>query len=193
MHFFDREYEGSPLWEIGRPQAEIVRLERDGELVGRVLDVGCGTGENALYLAAHGHDTWGIDFAPKAVRAARAKAEERGNSAVFREASALDLGTLEETFDTVVDSGLFHVFLDRHRPAYSESVRSVLRPGGRFFLLCFSEAEPTEWGGPRRVSQGELRKTFATGWQLRWIRPARYEVRLAGVEGRAWLAAYLRT
>jgi ubiquinone/menaquinone biosynthesis C-methylase UbiE len=154
--------------------------------------VGCGTGENALYFSARGHETWAIDFAANALRQARAKAQERGSPVVFREASALALESLGETFDTVTDSGTFHTFLDPHRPVYSQSVRSVLRPGGRFFLLCFSETEPTEWGGPRRVSQEELRRTFSDGWDLRWIHPAHYEVTIPHVEGRAWLAAYRR-
>ena len=192
MRFYDREYEGTPLWETGRPQPEFVRLEREGEIVGRVLDVGCGTGETTLYFATHGHDTWGIDFASNAIRLARQKARDRANPAVFREASALALERLGETFDTVTDCGLFHTFLDAHRPTYSQSLRSVVRPGGRFFLLCFSEEEPTDWGGPRRISRTELAATFSEGWQLRWVRPARYEVRLPNVEGRAWLAAYLR-
>jgi cyclopropane fatty-acyl-phospholipid synthase-like methyltransferase len=192
MRFYDREYEGLPLWEIGRPQPEFVALERTGEIVGRVLDVGCGTGENALFFAEHGHPTWGVDFAPNAIRRAVAKAEGRKSPVEFRVHSALDLASLGERFDTVTDCGLFHTFLDPHRLPYSESVRSILPPGGRFHLLCFSEEEPTDWGGPRRISQAELRTTFSEGWELRGIRPARFEVRLPNVAGRAWLASFVR-
>jgi SAM-dependent methyltransferase len=190
MHFFDREYRGCPLWEIGRPQPEFVRLEAEQEIVGRVLDMGCGSGENALWFSAHGHDTWGIDFAPSAIRRAREKARERGLSTVFRVGNALQLDALGQTFDTVIDCGLFHTLLDPHRPVYAEGLRSVLRPRGRLFLLCFSENEPTDWGGPRRVSQDELRATFGQGWELRWIHPARFEVRSPAVQGQAWLAAF---
>ena len=62
--FFESVYHGEQPWDIGRPQKEYIQLEQAGEIVGSVLDVGCGTGENALYLAAHGHEVWGIDFAP---------------------------------------------------------------------------------------------------------------------------------
>jgi len=192
MEFFNRAYEGQPLWEIGRPQPEFVRLEEQGALVGRLLDLGCGTGDLALYLASRGHRVWGVDFAPNAIRRARAKAAERGISVEFRVASALDLGHLGTTFDTVVDCGLFHVFLDQHRRAYANNVRSVLVPGGALFLLCFSEEEPTDWGGPRRVSQADIRETFHDGWEVRSIRSGHYEVTTPGVEGRAWLAE-LRT
>jgi len=193
MHFFDQVYLGSPPWEIGRPQPEFVRLESDGEIVGRVLDVGCGTGENALYFAAAGHPTWGIDFSPNAVQRAQAKSEERHVPVEFRVASALDLEKLGERFDTLTDCGLFHTLLDPHRPVYSKSLRAALNPGGRFFVLCFSDDEPTDWGGPRRVSQEELRAAFMDGWEVRFIRRARFETTFPGVEGKAWLAAIRRT
>lgn len=193
VHFFDRAYQGTPPWEIGRPQNEFVQLEDQGEIRGRVLDVGCGTGENALFYAARGHDTWGVDFAPIAIRRAREKAEDRQARVHFEVASALELSGVSETFDTVTDCGMFHTFLDPDRPVYAASVASVLRPGGRFFVLCFSEREPTDWGGPRRVTEAELRATFVKGWKVRWVRPAQFETTIPEVAGRAWLAAFERS
>jgi len=69
--FFNSIYKGIPPWDIGRPQKEIIRLAKDGEISGRVLDVGCGTGENALYLAGLGFEVWGIDAAPAAIKKAK--------------------------------------------------------------------------------------------------------------------------
>lgn len=192
VHLFDRAYDGTPPWEIGRPQREFVELEEQGEIRGRVLDVGCGTGENALFYVSRHHDTWGVDFAPSAIRRAREKAERRGAAVHFEESSALDLSRLGETFDTVTDCGLFHTFLDEHRPVYSASVAAVLRPGGRLFILCFSEREPTDWGGPRRVTEAELHVTFAKGWKIRWVREARFETTMPQITGHAWLAALER-
>jgi len=192
VHFFEQVYRGTPPWEIGRPQPAIVRLLEAGEISGRVLDVGCGTGENALYLQGIGHDTWGVDFAPSAIEKAREKAAVRHLPVHFRVASALELVALHEQFDTVIDSGLFHTFLDRHRSQYAASVASALRPGGRFYLLCFNEHETLDWGGPRRVTQAEIRATFRDGWVVRWIRAERFEVRLEGIEGHAWLASLRR-
>ena len=80
-----------PPWDIGRPQQEFVRLEEAGEIQGSVLDIGCGTGENALYLAGLGHDVWGIDSAPLAIEKAKAKARKRGLKATFLVFNALKL------------------------------------------------------------------------------------------------------
>ena len=89
---------------------------------------------------------------------------------------ALTLSTLDRRFDSVIDSGLFHVFSDEDRARYVAGLAHVTRPGGRLFLLCFSDEEPGTQG-PRRVSQGELREAFADGWVVEEIREARFEVR----------------
>jgi 2-polyprenyl-3-methyl-5-hydroxy-6-metoxy-1,4-benzoquinol methylase len=100
---FSSVYRGAPPWDIGRPQKEFVRLEGAGEIVGSVLDVGCGTGENALFLAVKGHVAWGVDFTPIAIEKARYKATERNLNVTFLTQNALELHTLGRTFDTVVD------------------------------------------------------------------------------------------
>jgi len=95
----------SAPWDIGRPQPAFVRLADEGRLTARLLDAGCGTGENALLAASRGADVTGIDVAPTAIARARAKASERGLTARFEVADALDLGRLSLTVDTVIDSG----------------------------------------------------------------------------------------
>src|SRR4029077_15845016 len=114
---FDALYAaGTPAWDIGRPQPAFVELADRGRVVGRILDVGCGTGEHALMAAALGLDATGIDAAATALAAGRRKAGERGISARFVEWDALELPSLGERFDTVLDCGLFHVFEDDDRP-----------------------------------------------------------------------------
>lgn len=189
---FEALYRTGAPWEIGRPQPAVEELARAGEIRGSVLDVGCGTGENALFLAALGHEVWGVDLAPSAVAEARRKATERGLAAVFLVADALDLGRLGRRFDTVLDSGLFHLFSDRDRARFVQSLAAVLGPGGVYHLLCFSDEEPDGWG-PRRVSRDEIREAFAAGWTVRSIRPARYATRLSAEGARAWLATMVRT
>jgi 2-polyprenyl-3-methyl-5-hydroxy-6-metoxy-1,4-benzoquinol methylase len=127
---------GTPPWEIGRAQSAIVGLAEQGAISGSVLDLGCGTGDNVLYLASLGLDVTGIDASPTAIGRAKAKAAERGIDATFIEGNALDLAGLRRSFDVVVDCGLFHIFSDAERVRYEGGLSQVVRPGGRYFLLC---------------------------------------------------------
>ena len=184
---FDERYENRPPWDIGKPQPVFVKLARSGVIGHRVLDVGCGTGENALYFAGRGHAVVGIDFSPKAITKARQKAEERQLGIEFLVHDALDLGPLGRTFDTVTDSGLFHTFSDKARIKFARSLHRVLRPGGNYLMLCFSDKEPGDWG-PRRVTEEEIRATFLTGWTIDRIEPATFATN-SGPDGvYAWLA-----
>src|SRR5262249_27275048 len=164
-----------PPWDIGRPQPAFVRLAGSGLLSGRVLDAGCGTGEHTLLAAAHGADAFGVDLAASAIEQARAKATERGVAARFAVADALELGTLGLTFDTVIDSGLFHLFDDEARGRYVASLAAVLRAGGSCYLMCFSEHQPGS-GGPRRIRQAELRSAFAGDRAVKDIVAAEFTV-----------------
>ncbi len=75
----------------------------------------------------------------------------------------------------MIDSGLFHVFGDDDRRRYVQGLARVVEPGGRLFLMCFSDEQPgTE--GPRRVSKKELHDAFADGWEVESIQPVRVEV-----------------
>jgi len=122
---------------------------RAGELnKGRVLAVGCGTGENALYLASKGSSVVGVDLTERAIAAARAKAAERRLKVDFRIGNALSLEFKDSVFDNVIDSGLFHIFNDNDSAVYAREIARVLVPRGRYFMLYFSEKEPTGWGGP---------------------------------------------
>jgi SAM-dependent methyltransferase len=192
---FDAFYAGTPPWEIGRAQAAFRRLAESGLLTGRVLDVGCGTGEHALMCAGLGLRSTGIDAAPTAIRLARQKARERGLDVRFMVWDALDLGTLGEQYDTVIDSGLFHSFEDDDRALLVASLRAATVPGARYYLLCFTDQQPGEWG-PRRVSQDEIQASFADGWHVDSIEAATFEVALGpgGPDGAlAWLATITRT
>jgi SAM-dependent methyltransferase len=183
-----------PPWDIGRPQPAFVRLAAKGLLAGRLLDSGCGTGEQTLLAAWHGADAVGVDLSPLAVERARGKAAERGLNARFEVADALRLGDLGLTFDTVIDSGVFHVFDDEDRARYVASLASVLRDGGRCYLICFSDRQPGTFG-PRRIRQDELRAAFGDGWTIASIEPDTFELneaRLGIPFAQAWLAVIQR-
>jgi cyclopropane fatty-acyl-phospholipid synthase-like methyltransferase len=192
---WDSAYEAGsrPPWDIGRPQPAFVRLADGGLLRGRVLDAGCGSGEHALLAAARGADVVGVDVSPRAIERARRKAGERGIAVRFEVADALRLGELGLTFDTVIDSGLFHVFDDADRARYVTSLASVLEPGGTCYLMCFSDRQPGTMG-PRRVSQEELRAAFSDGWAVTSIVAEAFEVNpgLGTPTAQAWLATIRR-
>jgi SAM-dependent methyltransferase len=180
-------------WDIGRPQPAFVRLADQGRLTGRLLDPGCGTGENALLAASRGADVTGIDVAPTAIARARAKASGRGLTVRFEVADALDPGWLRLTADTVIDSGVFHVFGDGDRARYIASLAAVLRPAGVCYLMCFSDRQPGTWG-PRRVRAEELRAAFSDGWDVESISADTFEINpMDGTtQVQAWLAAIRR-
>ncbi len=171
---FESMYANKAPWDIGRPQPAFIEVA--DRVTGAVLDAGCGTGENALFFAERGHRVLGIDFLEGPIQEARRKAQERGLDAEFLQMDALTLTTLDRPFDAVIDSGLFHVFSDEDRVRYVAGLAHVTRPGGRLFVLCFSDEEPGTQG-PRRVTREELLGSFTDGWAVEVVRPSRFEVR----------------
>jgi cyclopropane fatty-acyl-phospholipid synthase-like methyltransferase len=188
MDFFDSAYKGTPPWDIGRPQKEFVELVRRGEITGSVLDIGCGTGEHALFFAGEGYEVWGIDSAPLAIRKAQEKAEGRGLPVHFLVLNALDLSRLNRTFDNATDSGLFHTLSDEDRPIFVDNLAAILSPAGKYFMLCFSDREPGGYG-PRRIRKSEIQESFREGWAINYIRPAIFESRTRAEGPRAWLSS----
>jgi SAM-dependent methyltransferase len=171
---FESLYAGKPPWDIGKPQKAFLNVA--DRIVSSVLDAGCGTGDIALYFATRGCKVTGIDYLEEPIRRAKKKAMDQGSSATFLVMDALALKDLPEVFDNVIDSGLFHVFNDDDRRRYVEGLASVMKPGGKVFLLCFSDEEPGTQG-PRRVSRQELQDAFDKGWVIESIEPSRFEVR----------------
>jgi SAM-dependent methyltransferase len=193
-HNWDDSYAGArPPWDIGRPQPAFVRLAEAGVLIGEVLDAGCGTGEHTILAARHSAKALGIDVSGRAIEIARHKAAARGAHAGFEVLDALRVDTLGEAFDTVIDSGLFHVFDDTGRCRYVAAVQGVLRPGGHLHLMCFSDRQPGDWG-PRRVTEDELRAAFESGWRIDSLTRDRFEINpgLDSPIAEAWLADIVR-
>ncbi len=193
---FENSYTGNPPWDIGKPQGAIA--ESVDLVISPVLDAGCGTGENALFLAASGHQVTGIDFVDEAIRIARRKAAERGLTVEFQVKDAMMVEDWDRRFATVIDSGLFHVFSDEDRIRYVAGLTHVTEPGGRLLLLCFSDEEPGTHG-PRRVSQREIHAAFDRAWTVEEIRARRTGVRphLEGISfsdggPKAWFAIIRR-
>ncbi|HJW76837.1 MAG TPA: class I SAM-dependent methyltransferase [Thermoleophilia bacterium] len=186
---------GAPPWDIGRRQPAVARLERAGEIAHKVLDVGCGTGDNAIYLARRGHEVLGIDSAPLAIEQAQAKsrAGRWRSKPRFAVHDALELAQVGDSFGAVIDCGLFHALSDEERRPYVGGLRSVLEEGGHYFMLCFSEHEPDGWG-PRRIDAADITGTFREedGFEVEAIEETRFETRDGRRGARAYLARIRR-
>ena len=190
---WDASYQDGPApWDVGPPQPAVVRLASAGAFAGTVLDAGCGTGENALHIAALGLPVLGVDVAETALAMAREKARGRGLDVEFAFADALQLEGLARTFETVLDCGLFHTFDGDERTRYVTSLASVTARGGTLYVLCFSDQGPDT--GPHPVSRDELRAAFnaGSGWNVTAIESERVLTRFHEHGAPAWLATIKR-
>ncbi|AKB72547.1 class I SAM-dependent methyltransferase [Methanosarcina mazei] len=194
--FWDDVYKGTPPWDLDHPQPAFEALIKNGEIKpGRALDIGCGRGENAIILAMNGCDVIGIDLAENAISDAKAKATERHVKVKFVVEDALQMNRLfeEGEFDVVIDSGLFHVMMDEERPVFVQQVHRVLREGGNYFMLCFSDKEPGEYELPRRLSKAEIESTFSPVFDITYIKEAVFDSLLSPSRRKAYLLSATRS
>lgn len=190
---FDKLYRGeSPLpggpqpgtvpWDIGQAQPRLTELEALGAITGEVLDIGCGLGDNAIFLASRGHSVTGLDGSPTAVELARARAAEAGVQVRFDVADATELAGYESAFDTVIDSALFHCLDEDGQRAYAVALHRATRPGARLFLYCFSAGNVNgveAVGGA--VAEGTIRDALGrAGWRIDFLGPTTYLGNAAG-------------
>jgi len=191
-HGPDDLYASRPPWDIGRPQPAFLVLAEAGAIRGRVLDIGCGTGEHAIMAAGLGLDSTGVDLAANALRTAEEKARDRGRTVRFLHHDARRLAELGESFDTVLDCGLFHIFDGDDRAAYVDGLRSVLPPGGRYFMLGFSDRQQGEWGRIHKLTRDEIEAAFVDGWRIDSVEPSTIDITTDPDGIRAWLVALTR-
>lgn len=190
---WDASYHDGPApWDIGGPQPAVERLVAAGGFAGAVLDVGCGTGENTLLIAAQGLPVLGVDIAETALEIARSNAAERGIEAEFAAADALHLERSGRWFDTVLDSGLFHTLDTGERIEYVRSSAAVTEPGATLYVLCFSDTGPEP--GPHPVRLDELVAAFTpdAGWRIESIETERVGTRFHEHGAPGWLATMTR-
>jgi cyclopropane fatty-acyl-phospholipid synthase-like methyltransferase len=194
--FWNDVYKGTPPWDLDHPQPAFQALIQSGEIKpGRALDIGCGRGENAIMLAMNGCDATGIDLAENAISDAKAKAIERHVELNFVAGNVLQMDRLftEGEFDVVIDSGLFHVMMDEERPVFAQQVHRILKNGGKYFMLCFSDKEPGEYELPRRVSKAEIESTFSPLFNIIYIKDVAFDSLLNPSSRKAYLLSATRS
>jgi len=179
--------EGTPPWQIDRAQAEVLRLIEQAAFVSPVLDIGCGTGDNAIALARAGYRVVGLDVVEEALRRARKKAatEKLIHPPEFVLGDALRLGDSGLEVETILDCALFHTFSDEEQAVYVQGLAEVLFPGGKLHLLCFSELE-TRPPGPRRLGLAQIMSAFGSAWEVLESVRCRYEDRVRPDGAHAW-------
>ena len=191
---WDEIYKGTPAWDVGHPQPAFEALVEDGEIKpGIALDIGCGRGENAIMLAMNDCVVTGIDLSEIVVSDAKVKAVERHVNVNFVVGDVLKMDELlkESEFDVIIDSGLFHTMTDEDRPIFARQVYRVLKPRGKYFMLCFSDKEPSG-PRPRRVSKAEIEHTFTPLFKIVYIEDSAFEAKFGSGRREAYLLSAVR-
>lgn len=168
-------FDGPPPWNIGEPQPELAALIETADIVGDVLDAGCGYAELALALAARGHTVVGIDLSPTAIAAAAAAAAQRGlATADFVCADITSFTGYDGRFATIFDSTLFHSLPVEGRAGYLRAIRRAAAPGARYHALVFAAGSLPEDmpAGPNAVTEDELRTAVSPHFAVDSVRPA---------------------
>lgn len=189
---WDERYAAGALpWDTGEPDPHLVAFVAAGLRGGRALEIGCGTGTNAVWLASRGFDVVAIDLAPRAVALARERAAAAGVKVDFRAGDFLADGVVPGDvvagpFDFVFDRGCFHVFdAAEDRDRFAARVAALLAPGGRWLTLVGStEGGPRDSGPPRR-SFRDLADAIEPHLEILEIRRAGFDP--AGSEPLAWV------
>lgn len=142
-------------WNIESPPKALVELVESGQVQPcKTIDLGCGAGNYAVYLAGLGFDVTGVDISPSAIALAEAKAKEKGAVCKFVVADVLGgLAEINEEFQFAYDWSLLHHIFPEQRRQYVETVHRLLVPGGTYLSVCFSDRD-AGFGGT-----GKLRRT----------------------------------
>lgn len=172
---WESKYRETPLkdlpWEEGKPSDELVKLIDSGEVEkGPVLDICTGSGSNAIYLAKQGFTCHGIDISPTAIGFARERAEKEGVGCTLTAGDAAKLPYPSDTFALVFDRGCFHSLPPELRETFIKGVHRVLKPGGKYQLICFSAKDHPSTSVPYSFSPRDIRRYFSSLFKIQRIR-----------------------
>jgi methyl halide transferase len=167
--------EGTPSWESGIPAAELVRVLDEGTVPrGTVLEIGCGTGADAIYLVKRGFEVTAVDSSPTAVERARVRAERDDVLPRFVLADIFEFAQCAGQFDFVYDAGLYHYIRPTDLDAYLDVLWRVTRPGSFYLTLAGAKGDPQE-GGPPKVSKRQVYSDLGRLFEMVHLRHCRLE------------------
>ena len=180
----------TPPWDTKAPKENVIAWQDAGLIHGEVLDIGCGLGDNAVYLAQQGHSVTGLDISPTALITAERRAKDAGVEVRFAVADATKLDGYADAFDTVIDSGMYHCLDDDAKHSYAAAVHRATRPGATLLLGAFSDAnaQDREWPRPM-VSEQTLRETLGgeAGWEITALTSETFQLPHEGTDAAVWL------
>jgi cyclopropane fatty-acyl-phospholipid synthase-like methyltransferase len=162
--FFELKYLlGNPPWDTGISPPEL-QAYLESTPAGRAIDLGCGTGTNALTMAEHGWQVLGVDLSPIAIRRARVKAASQPNQATFKRMDVARLPGVEGPFDLALDIGCYHSLPAASRGQYRARLEALLPPGADYLLYAWL-TEPGD-GAADAASVDEINEAFKAGFTL---------------------------
>jgi len=172
---WDRFYRERPLkevpWDEGTPSSELVKLVESGVVEkGAALDIGCGSAHNAIYLARQGFTCYGIDISPTAIEYGKEQATKAGISCALTSGNALKLPYSDSTFTLVFDRGCFHAIAPEDRQTFISGIHRVLKPSGKYQLICFSSRDHPGFGVTHSFSPEDIRLLFSSLFKIHYIR-----------------------
>lgn len=170
---WDEQYRaGDAVWETERPCGELMRIVEEFAIRPcRALDIGCGSGVDAQWLAERGFDVTGVDLSAVAV----AKARERTSQANFVAGDFTEPGVLDGRFEFFTDCGCYAPLRTAAETAYFEALERLIAPHGLGLVLTGNGAEPEHPDGPPVLSEAELRSEWSRGFEILQLRPFRWD------------------
>ena len=171
----ERYVAGETPWDSGEPSKELIRV-LDEERISpcRAVELGCGTGTNAIYLASRGFDVTALDCSAAALKQAKEKAEKAGAKVRCLEADLCRLTLDLEPFDFIFDRGCYHSVRRLDIAGFLQSLKRLSKPGTKFLVLTGNANEKGD--GPPRVHEHEIRLDLEKLFDIHFIREFRFQV-----------------
>ncbi len=189
----ERYQSGDTPWDSGRPSEELRRVLAEANIAPcRAVELGCGTGTNAVWLAQQGFDVTATDISPLALAQAQQRAADGAVRVHFLQADVLHPpAELTGPFDFFFDRGCYHVVRRDNVAAYLTTLRGLTRPGSVGLVLAGNAREPHD-PGPPVVSEADLRAELGSVFEIVQLREFRFDADMGELRFLAWSALLRR-